>query len=150
MEIIKIREACQLARKVLDEVKEIVEPGITTDELDRFAREYIVIHNAYPSPLNFNRFPKSISTSVNNIAAHGIPDSRELVSGDILNIDVTVYLDGFHGDCSETVSVGDVDHHSLHLIKVIFNISTHSIYRVNTTSGDQGVFRPGHRVLWTW
>ena len=150
VEIIKIREACQLARKVLDEVKEIVEPGITTDELDRFAREYIVIHNAYPSPLNFNRFPKSISTSVNNIAAHGIPDSRELVSGDILNIDVTVYLDGFHGDCSETVSVGDVDHHSLHLIKVIFNISTHSIYRVNTTSGDQGVFRPGHRVLWTW
>ena len=74
VQIIKVKEACEIARKVLDEVKEIVEPGVTTDDLDNFDREYIVIHNAYPSPLNFKGFPKCISTSVNNIAAHGIPD----------------------------------------------------------------------------
>ena len=74
VQIIKVKEACEIARKVLDEVKEIVEPGVATDDLDNLDREYIVIHNAYPSPLNFKGFPKCISTSVNNIAAHGIPD----------------------------------------------------------------------------
>ena len=74
MQIIKVKEACEIARKVLDEVKEIVEPGVTTDDLHNFDREYIVIHNTYPSPLNFKGFPKCINTSVDNIAAHGIPD----------------------------------------------------------------------------
>jgi len=118
VEIIKIREACQLARKILSELKSVVQPGLTTDSLDHLARELAIIHQAYPSPLNFNGYPKSISTSVNNVAAHGIPDARELVSGDILNIDVTVFLDGYHGDCSDTVPVGEVDTHALHLIQV--------------------------------
>jgi methionyl aminopeptidase len=117
-EIIKIRESCQLARKVLEELKSLVGPGVTTESLDDHARELIIIHNAYPSPRNFHGYPKSISTSVNNVAAHGIPDSRPLVSGDILNIDVTVFLNGFHGDCSDTVAVGEADEHALKLVRV--------------------------------
>jgi len=117
-ELIKIRESCQLARKVLNEIKDIVKPGVSTEELDDFARELIILHNAYPSPLNFHGYTKSISTSVNNIAAHGIPDARKLQTGDILNIDVTVFLDGHHGDCSETVVVGETDEYALKLIEV--------------------------------
>jgi len=117
-EVAKIRRSCQLARKVLNSVKEIIEPGIPTDQLDVHARDMITSHSAYPSPLNFHGFPKCISTSVNNVAAHGIPDSRPLESGDILNIDVTVYLDGFHGDCSDTFLVGEVDSHAETLINV--------------------------------
>ena len=73
---------------------------------------------AYPSPLNFKGFPKSISTSVNNVAAHGIPDGRALESGDIVNIDITVFKDGFHGDCSDTFPVGVIDDAALKLIQV--------------------------------
>ena len=87
----------------------MVEPGITTEEIDRQAREFIVQRGAYPSPLGFKGFPKSISCSVNNVAAHGIPDARQLENGDIVNIDVTVYLNGYHGDCSWTYPVGHVD-----------------------------------------
>jgi len=117
-EVIKIREACVLARKILKEVKSKVQAGATTEQIDDFARELILIHKAYPSPLNFQGFPKSICTSVNNIAAHGIPDSRPLVDGDIISIDVTVYLNGFHGDCSKTFPVGEVDNHAKTLINV--------------------------------
>ena len=117
-QVARIRAACQLARKVLEEVKSGVRPGVSTEELDELAREEILIHGAYPSCRNFHNFPKSISTSVNNVAAHGIPDSRALVAGDILNIDVTVFLNGFHGDCSDTVAVGEVDEHAKKLIQV--------------------------------
>jgi len=118
LEIDKIRRSCQLARKVLNSLHDIIEPGIPTEDIDAHARDMITLHNAYPSPLNFQGFPKSISTSVNNVAAHGIPDSRPLESGDILNIDVTVYLDGYHGDCSDTFKVGQVDKHADNLINV--------------------------------
>lgn len=117
-DIIKIRESCQLARKVLNEIKDIAAPGVTTEDLDNHARELIFIHGAYPSPLNFHGFPKSISTSVNNVAAHGIPDSRPLQSGDIVNVDVTVFRDGFHGDCSDTLLIGDVDQYGHKLVQV--------------------------------
>ena len=117
-QVARIKAACQLARKVLEVVKSEVGPGVTTEQLDVRAREEILIHGAYPSCRNFHGFPKCISTSVNNVAAHGIPDSRALVAGDILNIDVTVFLNGFHGDCSDTVCVGDVDDHAKKLIKV--------------------------------
>jgi len=116
--IIKIRESCMLARKVLGEISKILEPGISTNKIDELARELILIHNGYPSPLNFQGYPKSTCTSVNNIAAHGIPDRRLLESGDILSIDVTVYLDGFHGDCSETFLIGDVDEYGITLANV--------------------------------
>lgn len=117
-EILGIRAACQLARKVLEEVKLEVAVGVTTEHLDEVARELVLLHRAYPSCRNFHGFPKSISTSVNNVAAHGIPDSRQLQDGDILNIDLTVFLNGFHGDCSDTVGVGAVDEHGLRLVGV--------------------------------
>jgi len=117
-EIAKIRKSCKLARKIINTLHEVIEKGMTTDDLDIFVRDIIIRHNAYPSPLNFNGFPKSISTSVNNVAAHGIPDSRPLENGDILNIDVTVFLDGFHGDCSDTFKVGKVDKHADNLVKI--------------------------------
>ena len=115
---LQIREACRLARTVLNSIGTFVKPGVTTDELDVVARDLIIQNNAYPSLLNFDGFPKSISTSVNNIAAHGVPDSRPLQAGDILNIDVTVYLNGYHGDVSDTFTVGQVDSFAERLIEV--------------------------------
>ena len=115
---LQIREACRLARTVLTSIETFVKPGVTTDELDVVARDLIIQNNAYPSLLNFDGFPKSISTSVNNVAAHGVPDSRPLQAGDILNIDVTVYLDGYHGDVSDTFTVGEVDTFAERLIEV--------------------------------
>jgi len=117
-EVAGIRRACRIARSVLDGLKSRIEPGVTTDQLDIFARELMVSQAAYPSLLNFQGFPKCISTSVNNVAAHGVPDSRRLQEGDILNIDVTVFHGGFHGDVSDTFTVGKVDEHAEKLIRV--------------------------------
>ena len=114
----QIRESCQLARKVLDTLETLIKPGVTTDQLDLHARDLILQNNAYPSLLNFEGFTKSISTSVNNVAAHGVPDGRPLQEGDILNVDVTVFLDGFHGDVSNTFKVGEVDWFAERLIEV--------------------------------
>lgn len=83
--------------------------GITTDDIDAFVHDKVIKAGAYPSPLRYAGFPKSVCTSVNNVACHGIPDDRKLISGDIVNIDVTVFFNGYHGDCSKTFLVGDVD-----------------------------------------
>lgn len=91
--------------------------GITTDEIDSFVHENIIAAKAYPSPLRYAGFPKSICTSVNNVACHGIPDDRPLQDGDIVNVDVTVFLNGFHGDCSKTFLVGNVDERGIYLVK---------------------------------
>lgn len=117
-EIDKIRASCQLARAALNLAESLVRPGLTTDAIDEAVRSFIVQRGAFPSPLSFKGFPKSISCSVNNVAAHGVPDSRPLVEGDILNIDVTVFFQGFHGDCSDTFAVGEIDTYAAHLIKV--------------------------------
>ncbi|XP_028283032.1 methionine aminopeptidase 1D, mitochondrial isoform X3 [Parambassis ranga] len=82
---------------------------MTTDEIDFIVHQETIKHNAYPSPLRYGGFPKSVCTSVNNVVCHGIPDSRKLEDGDIINVDVTVYLDGYHGDTSETFLIGEVD-----------------------------------------
>ncbi|CAJ1381737.1 unnamed protein product [Effrenium voratum] len=95
-----MRAACRLARATLETAGKSVAPGVTTDEIDRIAHEFIVDHGAYPSPLGYCGFPKAVCTSVNEIIGHGIPDSRPLSEGDFLNIDVTVYLNGYHGDTS--------------------------------------------------
>ena len=98
-----------LAAEVLRLAGELVRPGITTDEIDAYVHELHIERGAYPSPLNYNGFPKSVCTSVNEVICHGIPDDRALQDGDIVNLDVTVYLDGVHGDTNATFLVGDVD-----------------------------------------
>nr|XP_033800846.1 methionine aminopeptidase 1D, mitochondrial isoform X2 [Geotrypetes seraphini] len=91
---------------------------MTTEEIDDLVHQEIISHNAYPSPLHYGGFPKSVCTSVNNVVCHGIPDSRPLQDGDIINIDVTVYHNGYHGDTSETYLVGNVDKHGQKLVEI--------------------------------
>lgn len=90
--------------------------GLTTDQIDEFVYNACIENNAYPSPLRYCGFPKSVCTSVNNVACHGIPDDRKLEDGDIINIDVTVFLNGFHGDCSKMFLVGNVDEKGRYLV----------------------------------
>jgi len=106
--IARMRVAGRLAGNALAHVGAAVRPGITTDALDVIAHEYLIEHGAYPSCLGYRGFPKAICTSVNEVICHGIPDSRELVDGDIVNIDLTAYIDGVHGDTNATYLVGDV------------------------------------------
>lgn len=107
-EIEKMRVAGQLAAEVLDIVEPHVQAGITTEELDRICHDYIVnIQNAIPAPLNYRGFPKSICTSVNHQVCHGIPGNKRLKNGDIINIDITVIKDGFHGDTSKMFLIGE-------------------------------------------
>ena len=101
-----MRAAGALAARVLDAAGAMVAPGVTTDEIDRFVHEMVVGAGAYPSPLTYGGFPKSVCTSVNECICHGIPDARRLKDGDIVNIDVTVFLGGHHGDTSRTFTVG--------------------------------------------
>lgn len=116
-EIEGMRAAGRVARAVLDEVLEAVRPGITTDALDLIAHEGAVRRGAYPSPLNYQGFPKSLCTSINEVVCHGIPEDRVLLEGDIINCDVTVYFGGFHGDCSETVFVGTPTDDAVRLVR---------------------------------
>ena len=108
----KIRRAGKIAAGALQAAGAAVAPGVRTDELDAIAHEYIISHDAYPSCLDYMGFPKTICTSVNEVICHGIPDDRELQAGDILNIDVTAYFDGVHGDTCAMFYVGDVDEES--------------------------------------
>ena len=117
-EIPKMRVACQLAAEVLIEVGAAVAPGVTTDELDRIGHEAAIARESYPSPLNYRGFPKSLCTSVNEVICHGIPDSTKLKEGDIVNVDVTVFHDGVHGDTNCTFIVGETDPASRELIDV--------------------------------
>jgi len=117
-EISRMRRAGKVAREVLDIVLASVGPGITTEALDEIAHNSIISRGAYPSPLNYMGFPKSLCTSVNEVVVHGIPDSRKLQEGDIVNCDVTVFIDGMHGDCSETVLVGKVSREARTLVQV--------------------------------
>ncbi|XP_025821858.1 uncharacterized protein LOC112897701 isoform X3 [Panicum hallii] len=116
--IMRMLDACELAARVLQYAGTLVKPAVTTDEIDRAVHQMIVDAGAYPSPLGYGGFPKSVCTSVNECTCHGIPDSRELQDGDIINIDVTVYLNGYHGDTSRTYFCGDVDEPTKQLVKV--------------------------------
>jgi methionyl aminopeptidase len=119
-DIEKMRVAGRLAAEVLEMIEPFVKVGVSTGELDRICHDYIVnVQNAVPAPLNYNGFPKSICTSLNHVVCHGIPsDSKILKSGDILNIDITVIKDGFHGDTSKMFLLGEVAPHAKRLIKV--------------------------------
>ncbi|MFB0922177.1 MAG: M24 family metallopeptidase, partial [Alphaproteobacteria bacterium] len=103
-----MRHAGRLAAKTLDHITPLVVPGVTTEELDRACHEFILDHGAIPAPLGYRGFPKSICTSVNHVVCHGIPGDKRLANGDIVNIDVTVILDGWHGDTSRMYNVGNV------------------------------------------
>jgi methionyl aminopeptidase len=113
----RMRRAGRAAADILMHVGPYVEPGVTTDKLDAIVHDKTVELGGYPSPLNYRGFPKSVCTSVNEVICHGIPDSRPLADGDIVNIDVTIFLEGVHGDTSITFLVGDVDEASRMLVR---------------------------------
>ena len=114
----RIRAASRLAAQALQAVGAAVRPGITTDELDAIGHEHLVSRGAYPSTLGYRGFPKSLCTSLNEVVCHGIPDSTVLADGDIVNVDITAYLDGVHGDNNATFGVGDIDDESRALMDV--------------------------------
>ncbi|HZA79283.1 MAG TPA: type I methionyl aminopeptidase [Acidimicrobiales bacterium] len=114
----RMRRAGKAAAEVLQIVGAAVTPGVTTDELDALCHEECIKRGGYPSPLNYGAFPKSLCTSVNEVICHGIPDDRALIDGDIVNLDVTIYLDGVHGDTNATFPVGTIDDASAELIRV--------------------------------
>src|SRR5210317_2645586 len=115
----KMRVAGKLAATVLDMIGEHVRAGITTDELNTICHDYIVERqDATPAPLNYKGFPKSICTSVNHVVCHGIPSSKTLNEGDIVNVDVTSFIDGFHGDTSRTFCVGKVSVKAKNLVDI--------------------------------
>ena len=112
-----MRAACRLAAQARELVGSHVAPGVTTDELDRIGHEFLCDHGAYPSTLGYRGFPKSLCSSVNEVVCHGIPDARVVEDGDIVNIDITAFLDGVHGDTNATFLAGDVDEESRLLVE---------------------------------
>lgn len=144
----KMRVAGKLAADVLEMIKPYVQPGVTTGELDNICHQYIVEEQkAIPAPLNYHGFPRSICTSINDVVCHGIPsDTKRLKNGDIVNIDVTVIKDGYHGDTSIMVGVGDIAPHAERLI----NVTQECLYKAiaivkpGTTLGDIGAIIQEH------
>jgi methionyl aminopeptidase len=116
--IARMRVASRIAAEVLAATGAAVSPGVTTDALDLIAHQAYIDRGAYPSTLNYHGYPKSICTSVNEVICHGIPDDRPLQDGDIVNIDVTAFIDGVHGDCNATFYAGEVDPESEALVEV--------------------------------
>jgi methionyl aminopeptidase len=113
----KMRIAGRIAARAMEAAAAAIAPGVTTDELDRIGHEYMLDHGAYPSTLGYRKFPKSLCTSVNEVICHGIPDDRLLQDGDIVNIDITAYIGGVHGDTDATYLCGDVDEESRLLVE---------------------------------
>jgi len=115
--IAKMRVAGQLAARALEEVGRHVAPGVTTDELDRIGHEFLIERGAYPSTLGYRGYPKSLCTSLNEVICHGIPDDTVIADGDIVNIDITAYIGGVHGDTNATFLAGDVAEESRLLVE---------------------------------
>jgi methionyl aminopeptidase len=137
----KMRVAGRLAADVLDMIGEHVAPGVTTDELNAICHAYIVeTQAAIPAPLNYRGFPKSICTSVNHVVCHGIPSDKKLKAGDIINIDITVIKDGFHGDTSRMFTVGEPTVLARRLIEICHDSMWAGIreIRPGATLGDIG------------
>ena len=115
--IARMRVAGRIAARALNEVGANVRPGITTDELDRIGHEFLIDHGAYPSTLGYKGYPKSLCTSINEVICHGIPDDTVIDDGDIVNIDITAFIGGVHGDTNATFLAGDVDEESRLLVE---------------------------------
>jgi methionyl aminopeptidase len=126
----RMRHAGAVAAEILRLGGEAVRPGVTTEEIDAYVHDLYVERGAYPSPLNYHGYPKSLCTSVNEVICHGIPDSRALEDGDIVNLDVTAYIGGVHGDTNATFLVGDVDPASRQLVRVTEECTWHGIEAV--------------------
>ena len=107
-----MRVAGRIAARALAEVGRHVAPGVTTDELDRVGHEFLVSHGAYPSTLGYRGYPKSLCTSLNEVICHGIPDDTVIADGDIVNVDITAFIGGVHGDTNATFLAGNVDEES--------------------------------------
>lgn len=137
---IGMRKAGALAASILDDMVDVVKPGITTLEINDICHNKIIAAGAIPAPLNYRGFPKSICTSVNHVVCHGIPDERKLKEGDIVNIDVTVIVDGWHGDTSRTYFVGEVPLKARRLTQVTYDAMMLGIEQVKpgATTGDIG------------
>ncbi|NVM95419.1 type I methionyl aminopeptidase [Arthrobacter wenxiniae] len=113
----RIRISSRIAAQAIVEVGKHIVPGVTTDQLDRIGHEFLLDHQAYPSTLGYRGFPKSLCSSLNEVICHGIPDSTVVQDGDIINIDITAYKNGVHGDTNWTFTVGDVDEESRLLVE---------------------------------
>ena len=135
-----MRRAGRLAAETLDFITPHVVPGISTGELDRLCHDFIVKGGAAPAPLGYNGFPKSICTSINHVVCHGIPGDKKLESGDIINIDITTLLDGWHGDTSRMFPVGDVGVKGRRLCDVTYEAMMRGLEQVKpgNTTGDIG------------
>ena len=142
-----MRRAGRLAAETLDFITPRVEPGVTTGELDRLCHDYILEHGATPAPLNYKGFPKSICTSVNHVVCHGIPNERKrLMKGDVINIAVTVILDGWHGDTSRMFFVGPPSVKARKLVEITYEAMMRGIeaVRPGATLGDIGAAIQSH------
>ena len=139
-EFAAMRKAGALAADILDQLTEIVTVGLSTDAINDFVHAKIIEAGAVPAPLGYRGFPKSVCTSVNHVVCHGIPDARRLMNGDIVNIDVTVIVDGWHGDTSRTYWVGDVATKARRLTEVTYAAMMKGIevVRPGITTGDIG------------
>jgi len=135
-----MRKAGLLAAETLDFITPFVKPGVTTEELDRLCHNFIIEHNSTPAPLNYRGFPKSICTSINHVVCHGIPGDKKLIDGDIVNIDVTVILDGWYGDSSRMFPVGKISVKARKLIDITYECMMRGIEVVKpgATVGDIG------------
>lgn len=140
-ELVKMRKACQLAAKMLSHVGQLVQPGISTQDIDNEVVKYAKEHNAINGPLGYHGFPKSVCTSVNDVVCHGIPSTKVILKeGDIINIDVSPVLDGFFGDTSKTFAVGKISCTAQKLIDVTYECMWAGIREVapNKRVGDIG------------
>ncbi len=140
-EIELMRESCQLAAKTLNYIEDKLEIGMTTDDVNDLCHKYIIDHEAYPSPLNYHGFPKSVCTSLNEVICHGIPSKKDkLKDGDILNIDVTTFLKKFHGDTNRTFYIGNVNPEIKKLVQVTYEcmMAGISVCKPGARMGDIG------------
>lgn len=135
-----MRKAGRLTALALDEVVKHVAPGVTTQRLDDIMFEFAMDHGAYPAPLGYRGYRKSICTSINHVVCHGIPDNKAMREGDIVNVDVTLILDGWHGDSSRMYEVGEVPRRAQRLVEVTYEALWRGIdvVRPGATTGDIG------------
>ena len=142
----KTRVAGKIAARALDEVAKIVKPGIQTNKVDKICYEFLNDHGAYSAPLYYRGFPKSCCTSTNHIVCHGIPSEKILKDGDIVNVDVTAFKNGWHGDTSRTFEIGDVSVKAKKLVKTTYQamMSAIKIIKENIHLGDIGATIQSH------